>query len=148
MEAFMSNGLEGVVAADTALTHVDGARGVLWVRGHTPQDLIAHFGYEGATALLWEGLAGAGLTRESVRAALGAARVSAFEGLGRWLDCAKDRPLGDAVRLCFAAIPADDPAAITAALPVGIAALLRLREGNAPVAPDPTLATAADFLLM
>ena len=144
----MSNGLEGVIAADTALTHVDGARGVLWVRGHTPQNLIAHFGYEGAAALLWEGLAGSGLTRQSVQAALGAARVSAFEELPRWLPCAQDRPLGDAVRLCLAAIPDDEPAAIAATLPVGIAALLRRRDGKTPVAPDPTLATAADFLRM
>ena len=30
----MSDGLEGVVAAQTVLSHSDGERGLVWVRGH------------------------------------------------------------------------------------------------------------------
>ncbi|MGH7001710.1 MAG: citrate synthase [Stellaceae bacterium] len=145
----MSGGLEGVVVADTVLTHVDGARGILWVRGHTPQDLIAHYGFEGATALLWEGFADEGLTRKTIGADFGAGRLTAFAGLTAWLDAALGRPLGEGVRLCLAALSDDaPPGVIAAALPVGIAALIRAREGKPPVAPDPALATAADFLRM
>ena len=31
----MDSGLAGLVAAETVLSHSDGARGILWVRGHT-----------------------------------------------------------------------------------------------------------------
>jgi citrate synthase len=40
------------------------------------------------------------------------------------------------------------PPEIASALPVGIAALLRTREGKQPVTPDPALGVAADFLRM
>jgi citrate synthase len=148
-EARASDGLEGVIAAETVLSYVDGARGILLVRGHTLDELVAHHGYEGAIALLWDGFAGEGLTRESVGAALGDARTRAFARLGGWLEAAAPRPLGEAVGRCLAALPdAATPADIAAALPVGIAALLRARDGLAPVAPEPGLATAADFLRM
>jgi citrate synthase len=145
----MQTGLEGVIAAETVLTYVDGDQGIWWLRGHPLDDVIAEHGFEGAVALLWDGFVGDRLTREDVRAALGAARAAAFVRLPDWLDAAKGRPLGDALRLLFAAIPGDStPAAIAAAVPVGLGALLRARDGKPPVAPDPALATAADFLRM
>jgi citrate synthase len=58
-----SEGLEGVVAAKTILSHADGEQGIVWVRGHTIDDLVARHGYEGTVALLWDGFAGDGLTR-------------------------------------------------------------------------------------
>jgi len=50
----MDSGLAGLVAAETLLSHSDGARGILWVRGHTLPDLAANFGYDGAVGLLWK----------------------------------------------------------------------------------------------
>jgi len=38
----MSDGLEGVVAARTVLSHADGESGTVWVRGHTINELVAH----------------------------------------------------------------------------------------------------------
>jgi citrate synthase len=145
----MNSGLEGVVAAETVLTHVDGGAGIWWLRGHDLADIIARHGYEGATALLWEGFAGDGLTRDEIKARFGAGRVKAFAALPRWLGAASGRPLTEGVKLCLAALPEDSPAAaIAAALPVGIAALLRQHQGLPPVAPEQDLATAADFLRM
>ena len=63
----MDSGLAGLIAAETVLSHSDGARGILWVRGHTLPELVADFGYEGAVGLLWEGFAGTGLSREEMR---------------------------------------------------------------------------------
>ena len=74
----MDSGLEGVVAAQTVLSHSDGGRGIMWVRGHTLGELVADYGYEGAVGVLWEGFAGDGLSRAGIRAALGAGRVAAF----------------------------------------------------------------------
>ena len=48
----VDSGLAGLVAAETVLSYSDGARGILWVRGHTLADLAANFGYDGAVGLL------------------------------------------------------------------------------------------------
>src|ERR1700760_1455008 len=40
----MNNGLEGVVAADTVLSHADGESGAVWVRGYTIEKLAAGLG--------------------------------------------------------------------------------------------------------
>jgi citrate synthase len=71
----MDSGLAGVVVAETVLSHSDGARGIMWVRGHTLPELAANFGYDGAVGLLWEGFAGDRLTRERMRSSLGRARA-------------------------------------------------------------------------
>ncbi|HEV8026083.1 MAG TPA: citrate synthase [Stellaceae bacterium] len=145
----MKPGLEGVIAAETVLTHVDGARGIWWLRGHSLGELVADHGFEGAVALLWDGFAGEGLTRDDILATLGDGRIAAFERLPHWLAAAGHRPLSEAMRLLFAAIPeGSTPGAIAAAVPVGLAALIRGRAGEPPVAPDPALTTAADFLRM
>jgi len=144
-----SGGLEGVVAAETVLSHVDGERGILLVRGCPLDELVARHGYEGAVALLWDGFAGSGLTRDSVRRDLASGRQRAFAGLDGWLATASHLPLSEGVRICLAALPDDStPATIAGALPVGIAALVRVHQGAAPIEPDPALATAADFLRM
>jgi citrate synthase len=122
----MPSGLDGVVAAETGLSHTDRGRGMLWVRGVAIPDLAARHGYEGTIALLWEGFAGDGLTRTSARTELGTARVAAFAGLEPWLDAAARRPLFEGVRLCLATLPDTvPPAATIAALSVGVPTLLR-----------------------
>jgi citrate synthase len=145
----VDSGLAGLVAAETVLSHSDGARGILWVRGHTLADLAANFGYDGAVGLLWEGFAGEGLSRETMRARLADGRAKVFARLGEWLDRAAGRPPVEAVRLALASLPNDSaPADILATLPVAIAALLRRRQGAAPLAPDPARGTADDLLRM
>ncbi|HET6237114.1 MAG TPA: citrate/2-methylcitrate synthase [Acetobacteraceae bacterium] len=145
----MQPGLEGVVAAETVLSMADPKRNMLWMRGVAVPDLVVDFGYEGTIALLWEGFAGDGLTRAGVRDALGVARVAAFAALPAWLDGAARRSMDAAVRRCLAELADDStPVAIIGALSVGVPALLRARRGDAPVAPDASLGTAADLLRM
>jgi len=145
----MNNGLEGVIAAETVLSHADGERGAVWVRGHTIERLAAEQGYEGAVAVMWDGFAGDGLSRAGMQEALAQGRARAFARSGEWLDCAARRPLAEGVRIALAALPDDAaPAAILGTLPVAIAVLLRRRAGKPLIAPDPSLATAADLLHM
>ena len=145
----MQPGLEGVVAAETVLSIADPKRSMLWMRGIAVPELVAEYGYEGTIALLWEGFAGDGLTRPGVRSALGAARLAAFAALPAWLDAAARRPMDAAVRRCLAELADDSPpAASVAALSGGVPALIRARRGDAPVAPDASLSTAADLLRM
>ena len=51
----MSDGLEGVVAAETVLSEVDGAAGVLIIRGRSLDELAGHARFEDVVALLFEG---------------------------------------------------------------------------------------------
>ena len=127
----MNDGLEGVVAADTVLSHADGETGAVWVRGYTVEKLAADLGYEGAVAVMWDGFAGEGLTRATMQQALGAARQKAFARLDDWLPCAARRPLAEGLRMALAALPDDSaPSEILATLPVAIAALLRAHAGH------------------
>jgi citrate synthase len=119
------------------------------VRGHTIGDLVANHGFEGTVAIIWEGFAGTGLTRTKIQQEFGTGRERAFAQMNDWLGAAAKRPLLEGVRIALAALPEDStPAVIAATLPVSIAALIRTREGKAPVTPDAALSTAADFLRM
>src|SRR5437762_10275057 len=84
-----------------------------------------------------------------MRARLAEGRAKAFARLGEWLDRATGRPPVEAVRLALASLPDDSaPADMLATLRVGFAALLRRRQGAAPLAPDPARGTADDLLRM
>ena len=75
--AAVASGLEGVVAAQTALSRVDGAAGRLIIAGRDLPDLAASMDFEGVTAALWS-TAGTPSEVDDTRAVLGAARVDAF----------------------------------------------------------------------
>ena len=148
MSEVFAGGLEGVVAAETVLSDVDGERGRLVIRGVALEDL-ADRGFEAAAALLWEGVVAEGLDAGRVGTLLGEARLAMFADIGRWLPPARTQAVPEGLRLALAAIPdASPPAQVAASLPVVLAALMRARRGLAPVAPDPRLTTAADFLRM
>ena len=143
-----TGGLDGVVAAETVLSHVDGERGKLIIRG-VPLDLLVVRGFEPAVDLLWDGFVASDPTGPDLRERLGLARERAFDQLGRWLPAAAGRSVPEGVWMALAAL-ADSAAAedIAAALPVALAAMLRARQGLTPVAPHPHRRTAADFLRM
>ncbi|MEO5704275.1 MAG: citrate/2-methylcitrate synthase, partial [Candidatus Limnocylindrales bacterium] len=54
-ERLYSPGLEGVVAAETGLSYVDGERGRLLYRGYRIGDLVDHGTYPAVANLLWTG---------------------------------------------------------------------------------------------
>ncbi len=130
------SGLEGVIAADTHLSDVDGERGRLILRGHDVEELAGRASYEEAAALFL------GSTPD-----LGAARAEAharLPGLGDALD-APDAM--DALRAATAHLPGGSTAAqVIGAVAVFTAAWARARAGAAPLPPDPAAGHAADFL--
>lgn len=87
----MTSGLEGVVAAETILSHTDQKNGMVWVRGHDLPSLVADCGFEGTVALLWDEFAGTGLTAAAVQAACGVSRQAAFVTSEAWLHQAAGR---------------------------------------------------------
>jgi citrate synthase len=145
----MASGLDGVIAAETILSHTDRTNGMVWVRGHDLPDLVARFGFEGTVALLWDGFAGNGLTRSGTEAALGQARRTAHETLPVWLPQTVGRTPFEGVRIAIAAQPDSATAvSLVGAFAVAVPALVRQASGLAPLPPDPALSTAADLLRM
>jgi citrate synthase len=147
----MNPGLDDVVAAETVLSHVDGAGGRLIVRGFELEE-IAGRSFEAVVALLWEGLSPEPHSEETLRAALGAARVAAFERIAQLVPAADRLTSIEGLRLLLSALADAEEmphhVLAVAAVPVFVAALARRRQGRAPVRPDPTLAHTEDFLRM
>jgi len=74
-----SDGLEGVVAAETVLSDVDGLAGRLVIRGHSLDEIAGRWTFEEAVTLLWDGFFET--PPRNMQAALGAARVDAAREL-------------------------------------------------------------------
>jgi citrate synthase len=143
-----SPGLEGVVAADTALGYVDGERGRLLYRGYRIGDLVERGSYPAVANLLWTGewepnhrLATAPVP-EGVMAALRAIPSSA-----KPMDALRTAvsAWGATQALTYPATPAQ-ARALTAFSPSALAAFARLRAGQDPIEPDPELDLVPGFL--
>ncbi|MFN4211343.1 MAG: citrate/2-methylcitrate synthase, partial [Devosia sp.] len=145
----MKSGLEDVVAAETVLSDVDGANGRLIVRGISLDELVATSGYENVLRLLCDGFLP---LPDDLPAALGRARQAVFVHVASADPAIVALPPVDGLRALMARLPDGDgidPALQLVAAPaVFTSALLRLRNGLAPVAPDAGLAHATDFLRM
>lgn len=146
----MSDGLEGVVAAETVLSEVDGAAGVLIIRGRSLDELAGHARFEDVVALLFEGFYPDLPT--DVPSALGKARAEVFAEVSALDTGLLDRTPIEAMRALTARLADGDDTDVAfrllAAPAVFTAAVVRAQSGEAPVAPDPALNHAADILRM
>src|SRR3954468_3939421 len=135
----MAIGLDDVVAAETALSDVDGLAGRLIIRGHSLDELAGRTSEEEVLQMLFADAFEDVATPER----LGAARLAAFERFESRLPSLTGLPIFDAVRASVALLPDDDTletALLLVATPaVLVPALLRRRDGNAPIAPEATL---------
>jgi len=146
-----NSGLEGVVAAETVLSEVDGEAGRLILRGHRLEDIAGVHSLEWLIGELWHGFVPRDLRETALKRDLGAARVAAFVAITPFLPAAARLAPIEALRLLAATVPdgADDlPLRLTATVAVGLASVLRHRHGAVLIPPDPTLGHAADFLRM
>lgn len=145
-------GLDGVPAAETALSHVDGERGELIIAGEFVGTLAATTSFEGVTARLWSLATGATISEAEARSALGQARQRAFARLSQLLAAADGLSVVDGFRVAVAGLRAEygltDDATIVGALPVIAAALVRKQHNEAPIAPDAANGHAFDTLRM
>jgi len=144
-------GLEGVVVADTQISDVDGERGRLVIAGSDIEQLAGATAFEAAARQVLA--AGGADPAPLTGAAFGAARSAAWELVPRLGDALDHLDAMDALRTALAHLrpsPDDAATAIAAigAAPVFVAAWNRRRAGHAPVAPDPALGHAADYLRM
>src|SRR6476646_10112496 len=134
-----NRGLEGVVAAETKLSHVDGERGELVIAGYRVDDLAPNATFEETVWLLWNGDLPDDRELAAFRRDLASRRA-----------CVVPRGLGvpplDAIRMLLP--PGDDPFDIVAKVPTIVAAVWRLSRGEEPIAPDESLGHAANYLYM
>lgn len=158
-----ARGLDGVVAAQTRLSHVDGQNGVLIIGGYELEQIAGKITFEQAAHLLWTGRIptaeeAAALTSEiAAQRALPAVTLQVVREAA-----AKGAPPIDALRLACASLSLDlaDPNAITPAadlaaakmlvarFPTVVAAHARFKAGKEPIAPRADLSLAANFLYM
>ena len=144
-----ASGLEGVVVADTRLSHVDGEHGELIIAGARAEELAlgepGHF--EAVVERLLE--LATGTPERQLRERLGQSRVSAFARVEQLRPALSLPNAMDALLAATAQGSAGaDALSVLGALPVYVAAGARLRAGQAPIAPDPARSVAEDFLSM
>jgi len=146
-----SSGLEGVVAATTDLSHVDGERGELVIAGFSVGELAAHATFEETTWLLWHGDLPSAAQLASFRETLAVARELSPATVSLLRDCARANlePM-DALRAAAGtlSLQGDDPAAIVASIPTIVATQWRLQRGMEPIPPRLDLGHAANFLYL
>jgi citrate synthase len=150
-------GLEGVVAATTAISKVDGAAGRLIYRGYDIHDLARTTSYEEVAYLLWFGHLPNRRELDDLSAKLVAERTIPDTVLRTLRNLpAKTDPL-DALRtavshwgaLSVSGLPTiEQSIAITARFPLFLAAFHRLRHGHEPVESRPELGHAANYLYL
>ena len=155
-------GLEGVVAADSAISFIDGGIGELRYRGYLITELADSSDFVETTLLLLDGELPQRKQLESFRRELASQRAVPGHILSLLGEYARKQTPMDALRTAVSALSASDPTLngddlevhrtrgvrLVAQLPTILAAYSRLREGKPVIAPDPTLGHAADFLRM
>lgn len=143
-----SPGLAGVVAGETSLSYVDGERGRLLYRGYRIGDLVAHGTYPAVANLLWTG--DWDPTHRLATGPIPPAVMTVLRALPT-----STKPM-DALRTAVSAWGAtqdlpwpptiDQARALTSFSPSALAAFARLRAGNEPIEPDPSLDLVEGFL--
>jgi Citrate synthase len=145
----LQSGLDDVVAAETMMSHVDGAEGRLILRGHDIEDLAGSMPYEAVVALVWRDVIDGGT---DLAAEIGAGRVAAYRRFLPFVPLLAGMQPVEAMRLMISAISDDDdlarPAALVGAVGVAAAMAMRVAAGGALFAPEAKADHAADILRM
>ena len=151
-------GLEGVVAAETRLSHVDGQKGELIIGGFPLAEFAGEATFEETVYLLWHGDLPSLAALTAFRQQLAGVRTLPAAVVDLLAAAAQQRlPAMTALRMAAGALDLDsqaeeaglDQAArLLARLPTIVATYWRLRNGQQPVAPDPALHHAANYLYM
>lgn len=158
----MGKGLEGIVAASTAISYIDGINGRLFYRGIEINELAEHSTFEETTALLWYGKLPNRRQLESFQRKFVNNRQIPNELLAMMMAMPKKTTPMEVLRTAVSALSAYDPEdldnslqanvhkslRLTAAMPTIVAAWERIRNNQWPIAPHSDLGHAANFLYM
>jgi citrate synthase len=150
-------GLEGIVAATTALSKVEGAAGRLIYRGYNIHDLATTTSFEEVAHLLWFGHLPNKTELADLKAKLAAERAMPTSVLKVISDLPATAEPMDVLRTAASAWGAsaikgkptiEQAIAITARFPVFLAAFHRLRNDLEPLDPQPESGHAANYLYL
>lgn len=156
-------GLDGVVAVQTRLSHVDGQNGILIIGGYELAELAGKVTFEEAAHLLWTGRLPTRAEAETLTREIAAHRAIPEMAMSIVREAARRKaPPIDALRMACSTLSLDtrDPNAISpeadlaaakmlvARLPTVVAAYTRRAAGQEPIAPRDDLSLAANFLYM
>jgi citrate synthase len=151
-------GLDGVVAAETRLSDVDGEAGELIIAGFPVEELASRASFEEVVYLLWYDALPDSERLAAFREELAGRRALPLAVLDLLRAATAGKiPAMDALRMAAGALSLDESAAdrshaealaLVARLPTIVAAYWRLLGGEEPVAPDPELGHAANYLYM
>jgi len=157
-----AKGLEGVVAAATEMSFIDGAKGVLEYVGIAIDDLARHSSFEETVYLLWNRR----LPRKDDLEAFTTELRADYDLSSQTLERIRSMPAGaepmHVLRTLISALALEDPSPnstdipevrrkalrVLAQAPAMVAAFDRIRRGEDVVAPDKNLSFAANFLYM
>jgi citrate synthase len=157
-----SAGLEGVVAAETRLSDVDGKNGELVIAGFPVEELANRASFEETVYLLWHDVLPNEEQLAAFRDELAAVRPLPSITLELLRAAALQRvSVMDALRMAVGTISLDrtdggqgedethqESLALVARFPTIVATYWRLLNGSEPVKPDPGLGLAANYLYM
>lgn len=158
-----ARGLDGVVAAQTRMSQVDGQNGVLIIGGYELKELAGKVSFEEAAHLLWKGKLPTPEEHKALSAAMAALRPLPEATMSIVREAARKKaPPIDALRMASATLSLDldkpsdiSPEAdfynakmLVARFPTIVAAHTRLMQGEEPIAPRADLGLAANFLYM
>lgn len=149
-------GLEGVIAGSTRLSRVNGLAGELIIAGYPLEEIAANASFEETTFLLWNDRLPSAGDLADFQSQLASLRALPGATLDLLAAVAKEKaPPMDALRMAAGTLSlgsvegdAAEAAALVARFPTVVAAYWRLLNGAEPVAPDPTLGHAANYLYM
>ena len=146
-------GLDGVPAAETVLSHVDGERGELIIAGEHVRNLAGKSSFEGVTARLWNGATGQGRSTKP-RFARASAPPASAPSPGCPICCrprAACRSSTVFARRSRACAPKAGSSMKRPSSALSLSSRARwcsARRAAIPIAPDPNLGHAADTLKM
>jgi len=157
MSDIRNQGLEGVVAATTRLSSVDGEAGELLIAGFPVEELAPRASFEEITWLLWNGSLPTADELDAFRRRLASRRKLPSATLNLLRAAARRRVSAmDALRMAAGTLsliegagdPREDAVTLVAAFPTIVATYWRLLRGEEPLAPREDLGHAASFLYL
>ncbi len=160
--AAVGKGLEGVTAANSGVCWIDGEAGVLAYRGIDIHELAEHSAFEETTYLLWHGKLPSRAELDAFSRELAEARELPAPVLAMMRQFPREATPMEVLRTAVSALSFYDPDekatdhasnlrkafALTAQLPMLVAAWDRIRNGKEPVAADKSLSHAGNFVWM
>jgi citrate synthase len=146
-------GLEDVVAAETRLSGVDGEAGELTIAGFPVEELAGRASFEEVVHLLWNDELPDAARLADFRKELAGRRGLPQATLELLRSVAAEKvPVMDALRMATGTVrpgtDVEEALALVSSLPTIVAAYWRMLGREEPVAPDPGLGHAANYLYM